>query len=256
MAEGLAAAPKKHSVLAGARAWFARHEQTLLIVNCVSIALLFFLHIFSSVVQVSAPALASIVNAFAIVLVSFIFASIVWKGVVPAVICLLGVVLMHNAIILPYYPAANPAFTDFMMKSQDFARSSAEVSTQVASTMHFFLGLGMVAFAITLAYKPGFLFARNRPRQEEDDSWSKYPIWYDNVKLVGGHREQMVLAKTLMEDKDRYLVWRYEYVLAYVYGTAHLVRPDGLVPKRDTTFVRDKESGLLVGKARYSGYFT
>lgn len=256
MAEGLASAPK-HPVLARAKAWFVRHKQTLLIVNCVSIALLFFLHMFGSFVPVSAPALASIVNAFAIVLAAFIFASVVWKGVVPAVICLLGVVLMHNAVILPYYPATNPAFTDFMMRGEDITRGSAEVSSQVASTMHFFLGLGMVAFAITLAYKPGFLFARNRPRQEEeDDSWSKYPIWYDNVKLVGDHREQMVQAKTLMEDRDRYLVWRYEYVLAYVYGTAHLVRPDGLVPRKDTTFVRDEESGLLVGKARYSGYFT
>jgi hypothetical protein len=256
MAEGCASAPK-HPVLFGAKAWFARHEQTLLIVNCVSIALLFFLHIFGSTVPVFVPALGSLVNVFAIVLAAFIFASVVWKGVVPAVICMLGVVLMHNAIILPYYPPPDPTFPDFMVRSQDFSKSSALVSAQVATTMHFFLGLGMVAFAITLAYRPGFLFARNRPRQEdEDDVWSKYPIWYDNIKLVGGHKEQMAQAKSLMEDRDRYLVWRYEYVLAYIYGTAHLVRPDGLVPKKDTTFVRDEESGLLVGKARYTGYFT
>ncbi|AIC15305.1 hypothetical protein [Nitrososphaera viennensis] len=255
MAEGPAA--PKHSVLAGAKAWFARHEQTLLIVNCVSIALLFLLHIFGSTVPVFAPALGTLVNVFAIVLVSFIFASVVWKGVVPAVICMLGIVLMHNAIILPYYPPADPTFPDFMIRGQDYVRSSAQVSAQVASTMHFFLGLGMVAFAITLAYRPGFLFTRNRPRpEEEDDPWSKYPVWYDNIKLVGDHKEQMVEAKSLMEDADRYLIWRYEYVLAYIYGTAHLVRPNGLVPKKDTTFVRDEESGLLVGKARYTGYFT
>lgn len=256
MAEGHPA--PKHSVLSGAKAWFARHEQTLLIVNCVSIALLFLLHVFSAVVPVFAPAVGNLVNVFAIVLVSFIFASVVWKGVVPAVICMLGVVLMHNAIILPYYPPGGPTFPDFMIKGQDFTTSSSEqVSSQVATTMHFFLGLGMVALAITLAYRPGFLFARNRPRPEEDeDIWSKYPIWYDNIKLVGDHREQMAQAKSLMEDKDRYLVWRYEYVLAYIYGTAHLVRPDGLVPKKDTTFVRDEESGLLIGKARHSGYFT
>jgi hypothetical protein len=51
-------------------------------------------------------------------------------------------------------------------------------------------------------------------------------------------------------------VWRYEYVLAKIYGTPHLVRPLGLVPKKETEFVRDDETGLLVGKVRHSGYFT
>lgn len=256
MAEGHPA--PKRSALSGAKAWFARHEQTLLIVNCVSIALLFLLHVFSSIVPVFVPAVGNLVNVFAIVLVSFIFASVVWKGLVPAVICVLGVVLMHNAIILPYYPEPGAStLPDFMIKGQDFSMSSEQASSQVATTMHFFLGLGMVALAITLAYRPGFLFTRNRPRPEDDeDIWSKYPIWYDNIKLVGDHREQMAQAKSLMEDRDRYLIWRYEYVLAYIYGTAHLVRPDGLVPKKDTTFVRDEESGLLIGKARHSGYFT
>jgi hypothetical protein len=255
MAEGLSGAPKQF-VFSGAKAWFARHQQTLLIMDCISIILLLFLHIFGSSVPVFVPVVANFVNAFAIVLVGFIFASIVWKGVVPSVICILGVVLMHNAIILPYYPPTGPTFPDFMVKNQDFSRSSAQVSAQVASTMHFFLGLGMVALSITLAYRPGFLFAKNRPRQEEyEDIWSKYPIWYDNIKLIGSHNEQLAQAKSLMEEKDRYLIWRYEYVLAYIYGTAHLVRPEGLVPKKDTRFVRDEKSGLLIGKARYPGYF-
>jgi hypothetical protein len=71
---------------------------------------------------------------------------------------------------------------------------------------------------------------------------------------MGGYSEPAVPAKSLMEDRDRYLLWRYEYVLASIYGTPHLVRPDGLVPK-NTEFIRDRESGLLVGKARYYGYF-
>ena len=257
MPKGRGCVPKC-SVFSVARNWFERNEQTLLIVNCISIALLFLLHIFGLTVTVSTPALGNLVNLFAIVLVSFVFASVVWKGVVPTVVFLLGGVLIHNAIILPYYPLADPAFPDFIVRSQDFARSAVQTPERVAPTMNFFLGLGMVAFAITLAYRPGLLFARNRPPQENDgdDVWSKYPVWYDNIKLVGNQKQQMVPAKTLMQDRDRYLIWRYEYVLAYIYGTAHLVRPDGLVPRKDTTFVRDEESGLLIGKARYAGYFT
>jgi hypothetical protein len=255
MAEGHAA--PKRPVFSGAKAWFVRHEQTLLIVNCINIALLFFLHIFGTTVPVSAPILGDIINAFAIILVSFIFVSVAWKGLVPAVVCMLGVVLMHNAIILPYffsYQEEDSKPPSITFGDLEAARSN---SAQFPSFMHFFLGLSMVVLAITLAFRPRFLFARNRPQSEEEyDVWSKYPIWYDNIKLVGHHREQMAPAKSLMEDKDRYLIWRYEYVLAYIYGAAHLVRPEGFVPKNDTTFIRDKESGLLMGKARYSGYFT
>jgi hypothetical protein len=241
--------------LSGARAWFRRHEQTLLIVNGVSVALLFLLYFFGTTASVHPPAVAGFVNAFAIVLVSFIFATVLWKGLVPAVICMLGVVLVHNAIILPYYPPAPAVFPEELLTGTPAQERSAEVSAMVATAMHFFLGLGMIAFAMIIAYRPGFLFTRNRPPPVEDQ-WSRYPVWYDNVKLVGDHREQMVPAKSLMEDRDRYLIWRYEYVLAKIYGTPHLVRPLGLVPKRETVFIRDEETGLLVGKARHSGYFT
>lgn len=253
MAEGRTA--PRHAALSGARAWFVRHEQTLLIVNGVSVALLFLLYFFSTTARVSAPAVADFVNVFAIVLVSFIFATVVWKGLVPAVICILGIVLVHNAIILPYYPPTIRAFPEGLLNGVPEQAPSAEVSAMVATAMHFSLGLGMVALAMIIAYRPGFLFARNRPPPVEDQ-WSRYPIWYDNIKLVGGHREPMVPAKSLMEDRDRYLIWRYEYVLANIYGTPHLVRPTGLVPKKETVFVRDDETGLLVGKARHSGYFT
>lgn len=238
---------------AGLRTWLRRHEQTLLIINAVNVALLFLMHMFTATVPAFSQQVTDLVNIIAIGLVLFIFSTVVWKGMVPAVICALGIVLMHNAIILPYYPPADPVFPDFMYTSKDYARSSAAVSAQVASIMHFFLGLGMIGMSMMIAHKPAFLFARNRPG--DDSEWSRYPLWHDNVKLVGGHSEPAVPAQSLMEDRDRYLMWRYEYVLASIYGSLHLVRPTGLVPKKSTEFVRDRDSGLLVGKAKYNGYF-
>lgn len=236
----------------GVQAWLRRHEQTMLIVDAVIVALLFLMHIFTTSVPAFSQQESELVNALALALASFILTTLVWKGLVPAVVCALGIVLMHNAIILPYYPPSDPVFPNFM--SKDYVRSSAAVSAQVASTMHFFLGLGMVGMSMALAYRPKILFARNRPG--DDPEWSKYPLWHDNVKLAGGHSEPSVPAQSLMEGRDRYLMWRYEYVLASIYGSLHLVRPMGLVPKKSTVFVRDKDSGLLVGKAKYSGYFT
>src|SRR5690349_17534838 len=92
---------------AGMQAWLRRHEQTMLIINAVNIALLFLMHIFTTTVPAFSQQGSDLVNVIAIALVSFIFATIVWKGMVPAVICVLGIVLMHNSVILPYYPPSD-----------------------------------------------------------------------------------------------------------------------------------------------------
>lgn len=230
--------------------WMGTHETALLVANAAVLAILFLMHLLGpSTVPLSADA----VNVMTIALVGFLFFAIAWKGLVPAAICALGVVLLHNAIILPYYFPGSEPFMHLLINERS-GISNPEEAAGVATMMHFLLGIGMVAMAMVVSYAPKFLFTRNRP-QEKESVWSKYPIWYDNVKLAGKYEEPLVPARSLMQDRDRYLLWRYEYVLASIYGTPHLVRPDGLVPEKSTEFLRDRESGLLMGMGKYDGYF-
>ena len=248
MAAG-ALAPARGAIHAVKR-WMGSHETALLVANAGVMAFLFLLHLLP---PAAVPLSADLVNVTAIALVGFLFVTIAWKGLIPAAICALGVVLLHNAIILPYYFPDSEPFRHLLINERSGA-SNPEAAAGVAVTMHFLLGLGMVALGMIVAYAPKFLFARNRP-EEKESAWSKYPVWYDNVKLAGRYSEPLVPAKSLMEDRDRYLLWRYEYVLASIYGTPHLVRPEGLVPERSTEFIRDRESGLLMGMGKYDGYF-
>jgi hypothetical protein len=57
-----------------------------------------------------------------------------------------------------------------------------------------------------------------------------------------------------MTEQEKYLLWRYEYVLTNIYDTLHLVKPNGYVPE-SSTILRDKKRGRMIGKARYIGYF-
>lgn len=232
--------------------WFMHNQSKLFTLDLVCLILLFFLHLFTTTFQVSTPELTNTVQIIAAVLLSFIFLSVVWKGIVPVVICILGIVLMHYSIALPYYPA---------IVSQEITFGNAKFSLQdssqiraVAVNMYFFLGAGMAAFSMIIVYRPSLLFARNRP-ESPDSEWSKYPVWQDNTLLADGRTVQSVPVKNLMTEQDRYLLWRYEYVLASIYGTPHLVRPEGLVPKDSTDILRDRASGLIIGKARYTGFF-
>ncbi|HEY6757079.1 MAG TPA: hypothetical protein VI037_06780 [Nitrososphaera sp.] len=189
----------------------------------------------------------------AIILVSFIAISVISKGIVPVIICILGIVLIHNSLILPYYSEPQPGEASFgEVKFKWTLYTPTAVS--MGAGMNFFLGVSMVTFSIIIAYRPSLLFTRNRP-DSVDSEWSKYPLWRDNTLLADGRTEYSIPIRSLMTDQDRYILWRYEYILANIYGTPHLVRPEGFVPKYSTSIYRDRESGGMIGKARYSGFF-
>lgn len=65
----------------------------------------------------------------------------------------------------------------------------------------------MVGLAMVIAFRPSMLFTRNQP-VPADDLWSKYPVWRESI-LEGRHAEASVPATSLMDEKYRYLMWRY-----------------------------------------------
>ena len=252
MAENFSARSEGHGLPAKIYSWFFRNQSLLFKLDIVCIVLLFFLHLFTLTFHIFTEEIVNIVQITAIVLVAFVALSIVWKGIVPIIICTLGIVLMHNSIILPYY--STPEVDEIALGTAKFVfiQNSPE-AVSVAANMHFFLGATMVAFSIVMAYRPSLLFTRNRPEPLESE-WSKYPVWHDNTLLADGRIDPSVPLKSMMTEQDRYLLWRYEYVLVRIYGTPHLVRPEGMVPVSSTVF-RDKDSGRVIGKARYTGFF-
>jgi hypothetical protein len=233
--------------------WFQRNQQRLLAIDIFCIVILFFMHLLTSTIQTLTPEIINAVQISAIVLVAFIALSVVWKGILPLIICVLGIVLMHYSVILPYYTTPEPGEENLGGTRFTYPLFTPAV-VGTAANMHFFLGVSTVALSIIIAYRPSILFTRNRP-ESLDTEWSKYPLWYDNTLLADGRMEQSVPVKSLMTDQDRYLLWRYEYILADIYGAPHLVRPDGLVPKDSTRVFRDKDTGRVMGKARYTGFF-
>ena len=233
--------------------WFQRNESKLFAIDIICIAVLFFLHLFPSTFQFFVQENINAIQIAAIVLVSCIALSVVWKGIVPIVICILGIVLIHNSLILPYYSQPQPGEASFgEVKFRWTLYTPTAVS--VGTSMNFFLGVSMVIFSIIIAYRPSLLFTRNRP-ESVDSEWLKYPLWHDNTLLADGRTEYSVPIRMLMTHQERYVLWRYEYILASIYGTPHLVRPEGSVPKYSTSIYRDRESGRIIGKARYNGFF-
>lgn len=233
--------------------WFQRNDSKLLAIDVVCIAILFFLHLSPSTFQFFIQENINALQIAALVLVSSIVLSVLWKGIVPIVICILGIVLIHNSLILPYYSQPQPGEASFGEVKFRWTLYTP-TAVNVGASMNFFLGVSMVIFSIIIAYRPSLLFTRNRP-DSVDSEWSKYPLWHDNTLLADGRTEYSVPIKMLMTHQERYVLWRYEYILASIYGTPHLVKPEGYVPKYSTSIYRDRESGRIIGKARFNSFF-
>jgi len=168
---------------------------------------------------------------------------------VPIAVCALGLTLLYSGILFPSY-AMEMVGEIYYKSSNGF---TTENSVLNAAHGYFFLGIGMVIFSMIIGYKPAILYTKNRP-EPLDAIWKEYPIWYDNVNVVGGYNEPSVSLKSLMTTEEQYLLWRYDFVLTDIFGTPHLVKPDGRVPVSSTIF-REKENLSMMGKAKYPGYF-
>ncbi len=240
------------SFRASIRNWSRRYQARLLALSIFSVGLLFFGYLFTSTIKLLPIELSILVHVGALILIGFIVLSVVSKGVVPVVICVLGVVLIHNAVTFPLY--AEPEKVEVNLGGQIVVWTLyTDQAVKVAGAMHFFLGACMLVFSNILAYRPSILYTRNRP-PSADEEWSRYPLWKDNSILADGRSEQVVPLKSMMNEQDRHLIWRYEYVLAIIHGSLNLVRPDGMVPRDSTEILRDRSSGLIMGKARYTGF--
>ena len=99
----------------------------------------------------------------------FLVLSVVWKGVLPLLICVFGIVLLYHSVILPYSVEQGVVW---LFKKP--------INANAAANMHFALGVGMVGLSMIIAYRPSVLFTRNRPESLESE-WSKYPLWKDNT---------------------------------------------------------------------------
>lgn len=230
--------------------WFERKQLLLLVAAVISIVLLLVLHSSTVTIQViPGSTLQKFIIVVTTALLLLIAISISWKGIVPIAICSLGLTLSYAGIIYPSYVME--------MSGEIYYKSSygftSEKSVLNAAYRFFFLGIGMLIFSMIIGYKPSLLYTRNRPEPLDTD-WQKYPVWSDNTKVVGGYFEPGIPLKSLMTVEEKYLLWRYEFVLTNIFGTPHLVKPDGYVPASSTIF-RDKTNHSMIGKAKYTGYF-
>lgn len=241
---------KKHDRSSPIYQWFNRNRSKLIVLSIISIIFLCFLHIFTSTTEILFnSAQSKFIQIITIALISLITFSIIWKGLIPIVICGLGIALIYGGIVITSYALSLP--TNSYFKGIRVVIDQHMIS--MAAESYFFLGIVMVTLSMIIAYKPSLLYVKNRP-EPFHDLWAQYQKWNNDWQLAGGYTECSIPLKSLMKEQEKYILWRYEYILTNIYNTHYLVKPNGFVPE-SSIIVRDKKSGRMIGISRYSGYF-
>lgn len=147
-------------------------------------------------------------HGLTIVLAASLSLTVITKGIVAFAINSLGIALIYGGIVIPSFELAMVGQVYY----KAWRGNISENALYSGSLGLFVLGLSMIIFSFIIGYKPTVLYTKNRPAPMEA-YWSKYPIWHKELQWTALKNGSLVKLPLLMNAKDKYLLWRYEYVL-------------------------------------------
>jgi hypothetical protein len=229
-----------------------RYEEFRIIISVCALIVLILIHVFvsfvsSSYIDIDSPSFG-LLNITSFVLAISLSLIVITKGIMPIAINCFGIVLIYGSIVVPtlgqdtigtiYYKASlgNVTYASLYNGSHGI----------------LLLGIFMIIMSVIIGYKPSILYTRNRP-QSMETFWSKYPVWKKEMMWIGINRRSLIDVALLVSEKERYLLWRYEYVLASINENLFLVPVNSLIPS-DSVILRESSSGKIVGVDKYIGY--
>jgi hypothetical protein len=229
--------------------WLRSNDKFFLKSAIVSILLLTVIHIYISISIIDFNSkIFEFLHIITILLLILVFLSILFKGIVPIAISCLGIVLIYGSTVIP--SIATDSLGPFYYKASIGDLNFEAINR--GSHGFFLLGLAMVVFSLIIAYKPHILYTRNRPEPAEK-LWAKYPKWHENLQFAGATTESMIGLPNLLSETERYLLWRYEFILVIIYNRVYQVPINSYVPE-SSKILRESKSHKIIGLSRY-GYF-
>ncbi|HEY9399042.1 MAG TPA: hypothetical protein VIP29_04000 [Nitrososphaeraceae archaeon] len=229
--------------------WLRTNDKFFLKSTIVSILLLSVIHIYISISIIDFNSkIFEFLHIITILILILVFLSILLKGIVPVAISCLGIVLLYGSTVMP--SIATGSLGPFYYKASIGDLNFEAINR--GSHGFFLLGIAMVVFSMIVAYKPHILYTRNRPVSAEK-LWDKYPKWDEKLQLAGTTTESLIRLPNLLSDTEKYLLWRYEFILAIIYDTVYQVPTNSYVPE-SSKILREPKSHKIIGLSKY-GYF-
>lgn len=227
------------------------NEPKCILISILSLTVLIIIHVLVSAVHVDVESpifgMLSIVSFALVALLSLI---VITRGIVPIVINFLGIVLIYGSIVVPTFERSMLGAVYYKAAIGNITESSLYTGSHGL----LLLGIFMLVMSIIIGYKPSILYTRNRP-QPMEKFWSRYPIWKKELQWIGIRNGSLIRLTSLMNEKEKYLLWRYEYVLTSINETLFLVPVNSFIPS-NSLIMRENSSGKVIGVDKYMGFFS
>lgn len=104
-----------------------------------------------------------------------------------------------------------------------------------------FSGTGCLLLGVLLAYKPEWVYVKNRLSFEYP-----YPTWQSKNQEIPNSNANLIPLKKLLTLNEKIVLSKYHYVLVLIENKRYLVSKDESVPE-DTVILRSKPGNSLCG---------
>jgi len=176
------------------------------------------------------------------VLSCWLILSIKKDGLGSMIITVLGCVTLISVIFIPSYMSVTPSKFfpgGFVLEQIPVEQIKENILVFKESVLYltlFYFGMGLL-----LAYKPTILYARNRLPDE-----SPYPVWNSKTATMTQFSPSLIALKSLLSEKERWIVFKYKFVLVSIDDKIYLVRLNDVVPE-NAIVLRSKSGQSLLG---------
>ena len=197
-----------------------------------------FLIAYAGIRYAYSPFITLLMEFVLIALSAMLVLSIRKEGLGPTAITILGCSTLILIGLVPYYISANQIPDMISFKTKPILEPISSIENDIIMFKEYIVFLTLFDFGIglSLAYRPTFLYVRNRIPDESD-----YPLWESKNQPMTRFSPNLVPLKSLLSEKDKWIIFRYKFVLVSIDEKIYRVKPDDNVP--ETTFVLRTKSG-------------
>ena len=164
-------------------------------------------------------------------------------GLGPVAITILGCSTLIMTGLIPNDVSATQIPDGVSFKTKTILETVSSIQDNIVRFKEYvvFLTLFDFGIGIALAYRPDILYVRNRLPDE-----IPYPVWESKNQSMTRFSPNMVPLKSLITEKEKWIIFRYKFVYVSIDEKIYLVRPNDNVPET-AVLLRSKSGQSLLG---------
>jgi hypothetical protein len=224
--------------------WFQKKGQFWLVLSILTFSSVLVLQILFSFASQANPAARQQAEFLIIPVLALFTFSIFWRNIFCTFLSFTGAMLTYGGMFFFHtINATTQLVTPYITNRLGYGiKHIAIIAPNSVADRYFIVGAFALAFCLAIAIKPSFF-------KPKDSQGIPYPIWKHRRDLElakGSNATRLVPLSSLMTFAEQNLVAKYKYIAVIIGGKKFLTSPYEWVPE-DSTVVRDKESGSIIG---------